>query len=261
LGWKDQIGKKFHYNIRGNISRTSNIVKEYKGEGVRLEGSSVAHSKTAITYFEEGYPVWYLRGYQVESINPEDGQPIYKDLDGVDGITDADRTMIGSGIPKFSYGTTISLSYSNFDFQLYGVGAYGNEIFWGIVKSLTVPDTENVPKFLYDERWTTENPNATRPAPLYYSDSKYTNSDALVFDGSYFKIKQIQLGYSLPQSLIKKIDMSALRIYVSLDDFFTFTPYPGLDPEVRPDADSSMALDFGGYPVPKSVMFGVNITF
>ncbi len=259
MEWKDVIKNDFKYSVKANIATVKNNVDEYKGEGVRIAGSSLAHSDIAISYFEEGYPLWYLRGYKIAGINQEDGSPIYEDItdDGV--ITDADRTNIGNGIPDFTYGATISMSYKNFDFLLYGTGAYGQELMYGT--SRVLQEISNRPQFLFDNRWTPENTIAKQPAPYYHTDQRFLNSDAFVFDGSYFKIKQIQLGYNVPASLLNKIQISALRAYVSLDDFFTFTKYPGNDPEVRPLTASALAIDLGGYPIAKTVMFGVNVTF
>jgi hypothetical protein len=90
---------------------------------------------------------------------------------------------------------------------------------------------------------------------------KYQVSDALVFDGSFFKVKQIQLGYSVPKNLIKKIHIANLRVYGSLDDFFTFTKYPGFDPEAAANSTSGMGVDKGSYPSSKKVVVGVNIEF
>ncbi|MDR1201282.1 MAG: SusC/RagA family TonB-linked outer membrane protein, partial [Tannerellaceae bacterium] len=264
IEWKDRIDNDFKYSVKANITPLSNNVDEYKGKGVRLQDSR------GVSFFEEGYPIWYLRGYKVESINPTDGSPIFKDIAGAfdengnpapDGvISDADRTFIGNGIPDFTYGINLSMSYKNFDFSLYGAGTQGNKILYGMSKNV-INKRYNMPQFMFDERWTLENPNAKRAAPYYVSEPSYVRSDAYVFDGSYFKIKQIQLGYNVPQSLLNKIQMSALRLYVSMDDFFTFTNYPGLDPEVRVNSSESMATDLGGYPVSKSVMVGLNLTF
>lgn len=90
---------------------------------------------------------------------------------------------------------------------------------------------------------------------------KYQISDALVYDGSFFKIKQIQLGYTIPQNLTSKFYVSNLRVYASLDDFFCFTKYPGFDPEVAVNATSGMGIDKGAYPSAKKIVFGFNITF
>lgn len=259
LEWKDAIKKDFKYSIKANLATVSNNVDKYKGAGVRINGSSLAHASTPITFFEEGYPLWYLRGYHVDHIDASNGKPIYKDLNNDGQITESDKSYMGSGIPDFTYGATVSLAYKNFDLQVYGTGAYGNKIFYGISRSNVT--LQNIAKFMYDDRWTPENTTATRPSSFYTLEPNYLQSDAFVFSGSYFKIKQIQLGYTVPKSVLRSIAASEMRLYVSMDDFFTFTKYPGTDPEVRPNSTTSMAIDFGGYPVAKSVMFGINLTF
>lgn len=89
---------------------------------------------------------------------------------------------------------------------------------------------------------------------------KYLKSSKFVFDGSYFKIKQIQLGYNLPKNLLKQVGLSNLRLYCSLDDFFTFTKYPGFDPEFT-STGNAMGLDMGSYPSSKKVVLGLNVVF
>ncbi len=259
MEWKDVIKNEFKYSVKANIATVKNNVNEYKGEGVRISGSSLSQSEIPISFFEEGYPIWYLRGYKIAGVSETDGSPIFEDITNDGEITDADRTNLGSGIPDFTYGATLTLAYKNFDFLMYGTGAYGQELMYGI--SRVNVEISNRPQFLFDNRWTPENTVAQQPAPYYNTDVRFLNSDAFVFDGSYFKIKQIQLGYNVPASLLNKLQISALRAYMSLDDFFTFTKYPGNDPEVRPLTASSMAIDLGGYPIAKTVMFGVNVTF
>lgn len=258
VDWKDCISKDFGYNIKANIATVSNKVTEYLGEGTRINGSTIRNSSSPLSYFEEGYPLWYLRGYKVDKINPDTGEVIFKDIDGEEGITDADRTNIGNGIPKFTYGITLSMNYKNFDFMVYGAGSQGSKLFYGIINA--GDNWYNKPTFLYNDRWTASNTNASMPSPLYQNDERFYNSDAFVFDASFFKIKQIQLGYTLPKSLLKKMSITSLRAFVSLDNFFTFTSYPGSDPEVRSTTSSAMAMDIGGYPIAKSVSFGFNIS-
>ena len=95
---------------------------------------------------------------------------------------------------------------------------------------------------------------------MNYAYDKYCQSSALVFNGSYFKIKQIQLGYTFPKKLINKIHISSLRLYVSLDDWFLFTKYPGFDPEVSVSTNG-LGIDFGQYPSRKKTVFGLNLSF
>lgn len=258
--WKDNIGSKFSYGIRGNISPIKNEVTKYRGEGTRLGGASLAHSRLQLTYLEEGFPLWYLRGFQMTGINENDGSPIYRDIDGNGEITDNDRVNIGSGIPKFTYGGSIYLKYGGFDLNIFGAGASGNKLMWGVLNA-TLTDPENKPMELYEGRWVPGKKDAIYPSAVYFRSDNFANSDAMVFDASYFKIKQIQLGYTLPASILKKSHLAGLRVYASMDDFFTFTKYPGLDPETRPDAASGMAIDYGGYPIAKTILIGLNLTF
>lgn len=260
LEWKDRIGDDFTYDIKGNLGTVSNKVTEYKGEGTRIEGDDVNRTGIFVTAFEEGYPVWYLHGYKCAGIDETNGMPIIEDISKDGKITSDDKTYIGDGIPDFTYGATVSANYKNFDFLVYGAGSSGADIMYdALMANVTVPI--NQPHFMFDDRWTPENTAGTRPSSLYQFTNEYLASDAVVFNGSYFKIKQIQLGYSIPASVLNKVKVSTLRLYVSLEDFFTFTSYPGLDPEVRWNTTYNMALDGGGYPVPKSVMFGVNLAF
>jgi TonB-linked SusC/RagA family outer membrane protein len=253
--WQDNIGD-FSYSVKGNLSTVSNKVTEYRGEGVRIAGTKLPSLSNSVTAFEEGYPIWYIRGYKYIGVNEETGEPIYQDMDGDGNITDADRTNLGDAIPDFTYGLTINLKYKGFDLSAYGAGSHGSEIFYGMANG-----THQKPMFLYNGRWTSSNTTgATMPSALYQDDEMFYNSSAFVFSGNYFKIKQIQLGYTLPKSVLKKLTLTSARIYMSLDNFFTFTDYPGFDPEVRGTDASAMAVDFGGYPISKSVSFGLNVT-
>lgn len=260
--WKDNIGD-FKYGIKAELATVSNNVKEYAGAGNRISGSKILGSDTYMTYFEEGYPLWYIRGYQYEGVDATTGAPVFKDLDGDQNITDADRTNLGNGIPKFTYGLTLSASYKGFDFSIYGAGASGNKLVYAMM-STSNQTRFNRPSFLTENYWTSANSNAKMPSAVYQiNDPRFYNSSAFVFDASFFKIKQIQLGYTLPKKLSKYFALENLRVYASLDNFFTFTSYPGSDPEVNASGTSSsaMALDYGGYPASKSMSVGVNVSF
>lgn len=262
LEWRDNLGD-FSYGVKGNFATVSNKVKEYKGEGTRLGGANLAASSTQLTYFEEGYPLWYIRGYQLDGVNPQSGEPIYHDFDGNGQISENDRTNLGSAIPDFTYGLTLNAAYKGFDLMVYGSGASGNKLVYGIM-STAVESRQNRPAFLYNDRWTPSHTTASMPGAVYQiNDSRFYNSDAFVFNASYFKIKQIQLGYTLPKKWLAPIGLETIRAYLSLDNFFTFTNYPGTDPEVNGSAAGSqyLALDLGGYPMAKSFSFGFNVAF
>jgi hypothetical protein len=255
LGWNDNIGD-FRYGVKASLATLDNEVVSIYQSLSRIDGP-VMHN-VAVTAFESGYPAWYIRGYQVDHIDAATGDPVFKDIspDGI--INDDDKTMIGNPIPDFTYGLTLTAAYKGFDLAVFGTGTYGNDIMLCMNRGDRLQ--ANTLKIFYDDRWTPSNPNAPRARTDATDKDKYWYSDAFVYDGSFFKIKQIQLGYTLPSSITEKVRMTNVRAYVSLDDFFTFTSYPGFDPEMV-GTGSGMGIDKGYYPSSKKVVFGLNITF
>jgi len=257
LGWRDHIGD-FSYGIRANLSTLKNEVTYIDPSITRLSGSTF-HTYT-ITYFEQGYPVYYFRGFKFDKINPETGDPMFVDINGDNQITNDDMTDIGNAIPNITYGITLTAAYQGFDLTVFGTGAAGNKIF----NCINRPDyatSNKMKEVMYDDRWTPTNTNGTKPRAGANDIDKYVDSSAMVYDGSYFKFKQIQLGYTLPKSLISKVGISHSRIYCSLDDFFTISKYPGFDPEASANATTGMGVDKGAYPTSKKVVLGFNIEF
>jgi TonB-linked outer membrane protein, SusC/RagA family len=272
LGWNDKIGRDFSYGIKGNLATLKNEVTSIHESLARINGAQL-HTNVGITVFEPGYPAWYIRGYQVDRIDKATGNPMFVDQltidtnndgkpDATDGIiNDDDKTMIGKPMADFTYGITLTASYKGFDFSLFGTGAYGNDILMCLNRGDRLQ--ANTLKVFYDDRWTPENPQSAMAKIDNSEKEKYWMSDDYIYSGSFFKIKQIQLGYTLPHSLIKKALLTNVRLYCSLDDFVTFTNYPGFDPETTGSVGmpQSIGLDKGSYPSSKKVVFGLNITF
>jgi TonB-linked SusC/RagA family outer membrane protein len=262
--WRDNIGKDFSYSVKANFSTLHNEVTYLDPSITRLTGSQGGVSGTnnpIYTAFEVGKPIWYFRGYQYQGVNPDTGAPILKDVNGDGSISDADMTYIGKAIPDFTYGLTINLAYKGFDMNIFGTGVSGNNIFTVFYRADT--PMRNSMKYYYDNAWTSTNKGASMPDPkLVANDWKFWGSSASMFDGSYFKIKQIQLGYTVPTSFTKKLLISKLRCFVSLDDYFTISKYPGSDPETATTSSSSgMGFDNGTYPMSKKITFGLNLSF
>ena len=255
--WRDNIGD-FGYSVTGNIATLKNKVTylDPNVSGGRIEGSTTMASNGAFSAFEEGYPVWYFRGYQVDHLD-ENGDPVFRDNDNSGSIDANDKAMIGKPMPDFTYGITLTANYKNFDLLVFGNGSVGNDVFM----SYSYNSIRYALKEMYDQRWTPSNTNAKYARPQLTNADKYGLSDAYVFDGSYFRIKQIQLGYTFPKQWLKKILVENLRVYASLDNFFLFTKYPGLDPEVSSTTTSGMGVDYGNYPTTKKVVFGLSVTF
>ena len=261
LSWRDQVGD-FAYSISGNAAYLKNKVTYLDPSIYRLENSGLSYNNRMRTAFEVGYPIWYFRAYNFTGVNPDTGEAIFEDVNGDGIISDGDRTYVGKGIPDWTYGITINLEWKGIDFSLYGTGTAGNDIF-NLYYQADGP-MRNSLRYYYDNAWTPENKGASMPSALAVcNDWTFWSSSAMVFDGGFFKIKQIQLGYTFPEKLTKKIMINNARIFVSLDDYFTFTRnYPGMDPETATTSSSSgMGLDLGSYPTTKKLVFGVNITF
>ena len=266
LSWKDRIGD-FFYSISGNLSTLHNEVLDVHSLVDRITNDPVSGLNEKLsTAFEKGYPIWYFYGYKYAGVDQATGTAQYIDKDGktVPTVSDNDKMYLGEGIPNLTYGITLNLAWKGLDLVVFGTGAAGNEIY-NLMVSADRTKTNSLDVF-WKNSW--GNP-AVNQATAKYPDMKtvannwdFWSSSAAIFDGSYFKIKQIQLGYTLPQSLTKKVFISDLRLFVSLDDYITFTKYPGADPETASyNSSTSRGVDSGSYPTTKKLVLGVNLTF
>ena len=255
LGWQDKIGD-FSYSIRGNIATLKNEVTHIHESLAAIDGTSLL-TYGAITRFEVGKPAWYFYGYDYIGVDDATGEPLFRDVNGDGKINENDMTDIGKGIADFTYGLTLTAAWKGIDFIVFGTGSQGNDIYSCLNR---VDYNVNQLTFFTKDRWTTNNPHGSMPRANATDYTKFMKSSGAVLDGSYFKIKQIQLGYTFPKSLTKKAYIENLRLYASLEDFFTFTSYPGFDPEVT-GVGSALGVDKGSYPNSKKVVLGVSLTF
>ena len=262
LGWRDNI-KDFKYGVTVNGSTLKNEVKEVSAMVNRLTEIGIDGFNNQLKpTFEAGHSVWYFRGYKYAGV-AEDGSALYYDKNGkvTPAPTDEDKQDLGAGIPKFTYGITINLAYKGFDFSVFGTGAAGNKVY-NLMVSADRPLVNGITTY-WENSWREDRTNAKYPdMKKVATDWKLFSSDAAIFSGSYFKFKQIQLGYTLPKLITSKIGLSDLRVYCSLDDFFTITNYPGADPETASmNSGASRGFDNGTYPTSKKMVFGINVTF
>lgn len=183
-------------------------------------------------------------------------------------IDDNDRVWAGSPMPKFFGGLTNTFSYKALTLSVFMNYVYGNKIYSNVLRSMEKGDGYwNQTKWYYDNFWRPERPsNVAKPAKGPSNSSSYGHmptSDRYVFDGSYLRVKNINLSYQFPQAIAKHLSLSNLRIYGSLNNFFTFTKYRGIDPEVNSQGanPASAGVDNFSYPLTKSVIFGVNVEF
>lgn len=237
-------------------------------------------TKTAV-----GKPVGQFYGYVVEGIfqSPEDvaGSPVQKPVNELNGtwagdikfkdihkdgvIDDLDRTYIGDPNPDFTFGFINSFNYKNFDLSIYTNGSYGNDIF-----NFQRIKTEGMSSLYINQlktvtnRWTPTN-NETSMPRLVPSDPNQNAriSDRYIEDGSFLRISNVTLGYQLPASLFTKTPIKSLRLYGKVQNVYTFTKYSGYDPEVGSFNQDALltGVDNGRFPLPRTFMFGVNVTF
>lgn len=281
LGWQDKIGD-FSYSVNGNFTYVKNEVTKYKGKdkgGITYSGANIIWEGHAINsqyllrcdriiqtdedlalvqQMIDNAPV--VDGKKVDPFaafgTPQKGDLLYKDINQ-DGIIDMDdREIVSDGPnPKFQFGLNLNASYKGIDFAMLLQGQAGAKIYWqnDLANTPSVRHGYQLNKEVADGRWYEGRTDATYPRLLEYQDQRNKQmSDFYLENLAYLKIRNIQLGYTLPAKLTKKISLERLRFYGSLENFFTFTSFRGFDPEIGGSID---------YPAMKNVVFGINLSF
>jgi TonB-linked SusC/RagA family outer membrane protein len=272
LGYSKQV-HDFNFSFNGNISHNHNNVTnlgiiDYR-DGGTVQGSSPSSTQRT----EVGQPIYEWYGYKVLGIfksqaeinnykdsqgavfqpNAKPGDFKYANLGGPGTIGPKDRTFLGNPNPTWTYGFNFNTSYKQFDLGIFGQGVWGNKIYQAY-RRLDLP-TANYPAAAINA-WTPANPNSSYPRVTDNDvNGNFTNpSDFDLHSGAYFRIKTLQLGYTLPKSLLSKIDVDKFRVYVSANNLATITSYDGYDPE------TSTGFDRGIYPAARTYMIGVDVT-
>ena len=284
LGYRQNIGE-FHFNMSGNITFVKNKLLKLATEGSALFGPDFEGIPT--TKSEVGQPIAYFFGYQTvgifQSQSEVDGAPTqtagtragdirFKDVNGDGQITAADRVNIGHFLPDFSYGLTIEADWKGFDLSMFFQGVYGNEIL-----NTNLYDLEGMTRLFNAgtnvlNRWTPTNTNTNVPRAVNADPNNNARlSNRYIEDGSYLRLKNLTIGYSLPASALPKNFISRIRLYVTGQNLLTFTKYSGYDPEIGvstngqrdnpTQASLSTGVDLGQYPQPRTLLGGIQITF
>ena len=256
----------FNYNVSGNISTLKNQVLGLGGINNPIYGIG---SKTAL-----GQSVGQLYGFKTEGLfqdasdvakhatqtgaAPGDVKFVDTNKDGQ--ITDDDRIYLGSAIPKITYGFNFDASYRNFDFSFFFQGSAGNKVFNGIYQTLMAGQYTNhsVDEINY---WTPTNTNTNVPRPVIYDPNANDRfSDRFVESGSYMKLQNAQIGYTFPANILGHTKViTSFRIYASGQNLLTITKYKGYDPDFISDGLFSRGYDYGSFPNPRSVIFGIQL--
>ncbi|MDP4225990.1 MAG: SusC/RagA family TonB-linked outer membrane protein [Bacteroidota bacterium] len=263
-------------NVKGNISYLMNKVT-YLGEGKQfLDGGATLQSTNyPLTRTAVGHAIGSFYGFKTLGVfhsqseinnyrygdgtliqpNAKPGDFKWQDTDGKGGITSDDRTWIGDPTPNWTYGLTLNLFWKNWDMMIFGQGVWGNDIFQGY-RRLDIPSA-NYPIAALNA-WTTKNSSSNYPR-LTDSDPNHNfnnPSDFYLQNGAYFRIKNIQIGYTLPKAWTNYIKLQSVRLFISSSNLFTITKYNGYDPEV---GGSSYGIDRGIYPQSRTFLFGLNV--
>ena len=272
LSYNDDISDKISFSNTFNFTTAENLVKEINNGDKYIWGSGYGIPFTSLTQFRQGESPGIFWGYKTNGIfqnqseisnhatqdNAQPGDIRYVDVNGDNKIDSEDRTKIGDPFPDFTLGWNFALNVSNFDLSVFTYASVGNDIFRGYERNLNY--TNKFASVL--NRWTGEGSSSIEPRYSFIDANNNTRaSDRYVEDGSFVKIKNIQLGYNF--SLRESSSLTSLRIYALAKNAFTFTDYRGYDPEISngggPVLDTG--VDRGTYPSPRIVSLGLNIKF
>jgi TonB-linked SusC/RagA family outer membrane protein len=284
-------GIDFLVATRGNLSRDWTYELQVNGGFLKNEIVSLAPGLDFITNFnpsfrgiqpirnQVGQPLSSFFGYQVDGLfqSAEDiashatqegaapGRFKFRDANGDGRITPDDRVFLGSPVPTFSGGMNFTVGYKNFDLSAYFFGTAGNKI-WAQWRWFTdffqTFEGAAISSRLLDS-WTPQNTGATVPVAektANFSTSNNGNSYYVV-DGSYLRLQNLTLGYTMPNSLLQRWRLERLRVFASANNLFTITGYDGLDPMVGGDVDLGFGIDVGNYPVTRGYTLGLNLNF
>lgn len=281
LLYRGNIGKDFTFNVQGNISRYKNKVISLNNKPGEIRyGTTLRNSIYNASM--AGQPISSFYGYVVEGIfnswddvnkypkyNPDlngvdnyskPGMFMFKDVNADGVINSNDRTFTGSPHPDFTYGLNIDLKYKNWDVSMFFQGVQGNKLanyllwdgFAGIATKRLLYESWTADRFANGDKITM--PVVTRDVTQLHLPSSF-----FLEDGSYFRMKSLSIGYSLPSAISSRLNMRGARLYAQATNLFTITKYTGLDPEVTPVNNLTLGIDNGVYPTPQTIMFGIDI--
>ncbi len=282
INYRDQIAKDLKLNLSFNISHNDNKVTQINNTAKVVAGANYINLGS-ITRMAVGQPIGYFWGVKTAGIfqtqaevdaytwtnsetqvvnkiqpNAKPGDLKFVDINNDGKINDNDRTNIGDPNPKYITGFNVNLNYKTFDVSIFTIGMFGNKVFNGNYRF--DKSVSNLPAAWFD-RWTPENTNGKYPRFISTDPNKNTStvSDFFLEDGSFVRVKNIQVGFTLPDKIMKGSKINGLRVYAAVDNAFTITKYTGFDPEIGATNPLSLGVDRGVYPQSRTFRFGVNL--
>ena len=276
LGWKGHISD-FHYSLKGNVSYVKNTLKNLGNTEGFLNFDGIQGIAGGGTRAENGQPFPFFYGYKTDGVfqnmdevrayTNANGQLIqpkavpgdvrFVDVNGDGQITTDDRTNIGNGTPDWTFGFNANADWKGFDFNIFLQGVQGSDVFDATYRSDVF--SGNYPKWMLN-RWTGEGTSDKYPRLSLQDETNWQVSDLYVCDGSYLRIKNMSLGYTLPAKLTRRAFIERFRIYGRVENLVTWTKYWGFDPEIA-SGGTSLGIDRGVYPQARTWTVGFNIAF
>ena len=276
LGYRKKIGE-VNFSANGNFAYLKNNVTFISTSTNFIGGDAAFQSMGAVTRTQVGQSYNSFYGFKTAGIfqnmaevagytnaaggkiqpSARPGDFRWVDTDGDGAITDKDKTYLGTSLPKYTFGLTLNADYKGFDLMVFAQGAAGNKIFQGI-RRLDIGTANWQTKAL--SRWNGEGTSTTYPRLTSADDNGNFGkmSDFYLEDGNYLRLKIVQVGYTLPVKMLKKIGGSKLRVYATAENLLTLTKYTGYDPEI---GGGVFGIDKGIYPQAKSFILGIQMQF
>ena len=273
-GWEFELGYKWniadaHFAVKGNASYLKNKLKNL-GNDTGFLNYGISQFSDGGTRAENGQPFPFFYGYKTDGIlqnqaeadaynskygtSSKPGDFRFVDTNGDSTITSDDRTNIGNGVPDWTFGLNLDAEWKGFDLSLFFQGVSGADVFDATYRQDIA--SGNYPTWVLN-RWTGEGTSNTVPT---LGDSKnWVVSDMYIQDGSYLRLKNVTLGYTLPHNLTNRIGISRLRIFGRAENLLTWTKYWGFDPEIG-SGSTSLGVDYGVYPQARTYTIGFNIS-
>lgn len=279
MNYRDAIANDFDFSVGVNFSYNQNEVTAINNaEGVLVGAGFSTYG--AVSRAAVGFPIAYFWGLQTDGLfqneaeiesylnadggliqpNASPGDIKFVDLNNDGVINDADRTIIGNPTPDWTYGANFAASYKGFDFSFFIQGAAGNDIFNGTRRhDLT---SANMPARFLD-RWTGEGTSNDIPRIIATDPNGNFSriSDFYIEDGSFLRVKDMQVGYNIPQAALNYLKIQRIRVYIAAQNLLTFTGYNGFDPEIGARSSLDIGIDRGIYPQARSYRAGLSVTF
>ncbi|MCD0466369.1 TonB-dependent receptor [Flavobacterium sp. ENC] len=275
IDYKEKFSDAFSMSVGYNVTFLKNEVLEVKNETHYIERGAFSVGQQAPTRMEEGKPIGYFYGYKTDGIfqnqaevdahpsqlalgaNAAPGDLRFVDVNG-DGVIDSkDRTNIGDQIPTATMGFNFQMNYKNLDFGVYTYASLGNDLIRNYERNLS--DVNHLNYVL--DRWTGEGTSNSTPRVTTGATANSVFSDYYVEDASYWRIQNVQIGYTLDPKIVQKAGITKLRLYVGANNLYTFTKYKGFDPGASTGDPIAGGIDYGFYPIPRTYLLGLNLNF